>query len=99
MSRLLRFLNFLWTRKSWLATIFFIVVVGFLDSNSFYNLFLLWQTNQRLKAEIALYERQYEEDTHSLLQLDASPQAVEKVARLNLLMKTDNEDVYVVVEE
>ena len=41
MQRFLRFLNLLWSGRCWLTTLFFIVVVGFVDHNSFLNLFFL----------------------------------------------------------
>ena len=92
MQRFLRFLNLLWSGRCWLTTLFFIVVVGFVDHNSFLNLFFL-------QEEIAYYEQKYAEDSKALRLLNTSAEAVEKVARVNLLMKNDNEDVYVVVEE
>lgn len=99
MQRFLRFLNLLWSGRCWLTTLFFLVVVGFVDHNSFLNLFFLLQKNSELKEEIAYYEQQYAEDSKALRLLNTSAEAVEKVARVNLLMKNDNEDVYVVVEE
>ena len=56
MQRFLRFLNLLWSGRCWLTTLFFIVVVGFVDHNSFLNLFFLLQKNSELKEEIAYYE-------------------------------------------
>lgn len=99
MQRFFRLINVLWSGRSWLVTIFFVVVVGFLDQNSFLNLFFLLQKNSELKDEIAHYAQQYADDSKALRLLDTSEEAVEKVARVNLLMKNDNEDIYVVVEE
>ena len=48
---------------------------------------------------VAQYHKEYEHDTRELRMLETSAAAVEKVARVNLLMKNENEDVYVVVEE
>ena len=79
--------------------VFFVVVVGFVDETSFLHLFQLTQKNSELRQEIAQYEAQFAADSVAVHQLLTSQEAVEKVARVNLLMKTDNEDVYVVVEE
>ncbi|MDO5075380.1 MAG: septum formation initiator family protein [Bacteroidales bacterium] len=99
MSRFLSLLAHLWQFRSLIAFLFFVVTVGFLDENSFYNYYRLWSKNKELTAEIKQYEKQYEADTRALHQMATSPEAVEKVARVNLLMKTSNEDIYVVVEE
>lgn len=88
-----------WRSRSWLATLFFILTAGFLDEFSLMNLVKLLSKNADLRAEIRHYEQQYEHDRRTLRQLANSPEAVEKVARVNLLMKTANEDIYVVVEE
>lgn len=84
-------------RQKYLITLlFFIVIVGFVAPNSFYSLHLHRLENNRLKAEIASYERIYEADTKALKELETSPEAVERVARVNLFMKTADEDVYVI---
>lgn len=99
MARISRFLNLLFRARIALLTGFFVLVVGFLDDRSFYHLFLLMQENSSLRQEIAAYESQYAADAQALRMLATSQEAVEKVARVNLLMKTANEDIYVVVEE
>ena len=48
-----------------------------------------------LQDEISNYEDQYERDTKTLLELDSSPKAIEKVARERYFMKKPNEDVYI----
>lgn len=82
--------KYLWT------IILFIVIVGFLDTNSFWHHYELRQQNNELREEIAAYEEKYEADTRELQELENSPEAVERVARVNLYMKTDDEDVYVI---
>lgn len=99
MSRFLSFLYYLWQYRTWLATLIFVLSVGLLNQYSFLNLYRLWQENEDLRAEITKYEQEYEADTYALRQMATSPEAVEKVARINLLMKASNEDIYVVVEE
>lgn len=95
----LKILNRFWQHRSLLATLFFIVTVGFLDQYSVLNLVQLLSKNADLKAEIHRHKEEYEAATRALRQMETSPEAVEKVARVNLLMKTANEDIYVVVEE
>jgi cell division protein FtsB len=77
------------------AIILFITIVGFLDPNSFYNIYLQRQEISNLKSEIQDYQVRYRKDTHTLKQLDANPQAMEKIARERYFMKKSNEDIYV----
>ena len=84
-------------RQKYLWTILaFISIVGFLDPNSFLRLFELRRQNAALRAEIAEYEDRYNADTKALHDLMNNPEAVERVARVNLNMKTADEDVYVI---
>ena len=84
-------------RQKYLWTILaFIAIVGFLDPNSFWRLFELRRQNAALRAEIAEYESRYNADTQALHDLMNNPEAVERVARVNLNMKTADEDVYVI---
>ena len=84
-------------RQKYLWTILaFIAIVGFLDPNSFWRLFELRRQNAALRAEIAQYEDRYNADTQALHDLMNNPEAVERVARVNLNMKTADEDVYVI---
>ena len=84
-------------RQKYLWTILaFIAIVGFLDPNSFLRLFELRRQNAALRAEIAEYEARYNADTQALNDLMNNPEAVERVARVNLYMKTADEDVYVI---
>lgn len=96
MSKPFLFLNFLWGRRSLCATVFFVLVVGFFDENSFMNLYNQKQENAKLRAEIAYYEEQYTQTSERLQQLESSPAAVEELARVSLLMKSEDEDVYIV---
>ena len=84
-------------RQKYLWTILaFIAIVGFLDPNSFWRLFELRRQNAALRAEIAEYESRYNADTQALNDLMNNPEAVERVARVNLYLKTAEEDVYVI---
>ncbi|MBO5134037.1 MAG: septum formation initiator family protein [Bacteroidaceae bacterium] len=84
-----------WRHKYFWATVLFIVILGFLDPNSLLQRYRLYQQNQALREEIAFYEEKYQRDTRELQELETNPEAVEKVARVHLFMKTENEDVYI----
>lgn len=82
--------KYLWT------IVFFIAVVGFIAPNSFWALHQLRSQNANLRNKIEVYEARYEAYTKAIHELETSPEAVERVARVNLYMKTANEDVYVI---
>lgn len=98
MSKAFNILQFFWGRRSLLAIVFFVAIVGVFDDNSVMNLLAQWKKNAELKAEIAHYEEAYNESQSRLERLSSSQEAVEEVARVNLLMKSNDEDVYVVEE-
>lgn len=84
-------------RQKYIWTIVaFVALVGFIDPNSFYQSYLLEQQNDELRMQISEYKERYENDTRELNDLQRNPEAVERVARVNLQMKTADEDVYVV---
>lgn len=84
-------------RQKYIWTIVaFVALVGFIDPNSFYQSYLLEQQNDELRMQISEYKERYENDTRELNDLQRNPEAVERVARVNLQMKTADEEVYVV---
>ena len=84
-------------RQKYLWTILaFVALTGFIDPNSYYHRFELAKQNDELRDQIKMYEDRYKADTKALFELERSPEAVERVARVNLYMKTADEDVYVV---
>lgn len=84
-------------RQKYLWTIIaFVVLAGFLDPNSYWHCYQLRLQNEELVEQIKEYEARYAADTQELNELVTSPEAVERVARVNLYMKTAEEDVYVI---
>lgn len=79
-------------------TIFFVLLICFIDENSLLRRWRLIRQNNELQEQILRYEKEYADANAELKQLDNSPEAVERVARVNLLMKTSDEDVYVIEE-
>lgn len=82
--------KYLWT------IVAFIVLVGFVDSNSLWRLYEMRRENAQLREQIKQYEQLYHDDTRELYQLQHSQQAIEGVARVKLYMKRTDEDVYVI---
>lgn len=77
----------------------FILVVGFLDENSFWNRYQHKQEIRELHDDIRRYTEQYERDTRELNKLETDPEAIRKIARERYYMKKECEDVYVFVDE
>ncbi len=94
-KKLKKITGYIWRHKYLWTTLIFLVIVGFVDANSFWNRYELARHNRQLREEIARFEAQYERETRELDELNSNPEAVEQVARVRLFMKTADEDVYV----
>ena len=98
MSKIYSVWDFIRRHKYLVVVIFFGVMVGFVDENSF------WERRQRiqeinaLKAEMRGYQNQFDRDTKALEALDNNKEEVVRVARERYLMKYPDEDVYVVMD-
>lgn len=99
MSNFRNVLQRIWQYRFGVLLLFFFIVAGFIGEYSFYQYWSLKRQNMELAERIDQYQKEFQSDTRELHQLETSIEAVEKVARVNLLMKSENEDVYVVVEE
>ena len=99
MSNFRNALQRIWQYRFGVLLLFFFIVAGFIGEYSFYQYWSLKRQNMELAERIDQYQKEFQGDTRELHQLETSIEAVEKVARVNLLMKSENEDVYVVVEE
>lgn len=73
----------------------FVVVVGFVDDNSFMNRQERIEEIERLQEEIAVLKNQYEEDTRKLNNLTDYDNVV-RLAREKYLMKRPDEDIFII---
>ena len=79
-----------------MVVVFFIVlIVGFIDDNSFMHRFDRRRMSQ-LSNEIEAYKAQYEEADRCLREMDENPKAIEKMARERYFMKRPGEDIFVI---
>ena len=76
-----------------------IVVVGFVDDNSFVQRVKYDMEIEDLKEQIAQYHKVHETDAKALRELKHNPRAIEKIAREKYFMKTDDEDVFVLSDD
>ena len=66
-----------------------VVIVGFLDDNSFWSHFKNMQRINELQEETEKYNAD----------LDRNPKAIEKIARERYFMKADDEDIFVLSDD
>lgn len=95
MSKILTIWNIIRTQKYLIVTLVFAVYIGFIDDNSLINRFSNKREISRLRAEIEKYQKEYDESTERLKELQSNPEVIEKIARENYLMKKPNEDIFV----
>lgn len=91
--------NFVCRRKYLITIVAFVVIVGFLDENSFVRRLGYANEISRLNSEIDKYRAEYEENTERLNELAVDSGAIERIAREKYLMKKPNEDIYVFEED
>ncbi len=76
-----------------------VVIVGFLDDNSFWNHFKNMQRINELQEETEKYNADYRRDQARIRELDRNPKAMEKIARERYFMKADDEDIFVLSDD
>ena len=85
--------------KYLIAFLIFLVWVMVFDRNSLIDRVKYMRTLSELKAEKEYYLQKYEEDSRRLNELRTDDANLEKFAREQYLMKRENEDVFVIIEE
>lgn len=96
MSKIHSIIGFLQSHKIIIVLLIFVLLVGFIDSNSIMNRRKTWDSIKSLKIEIASYNREFESDSKKLNELKNNSQRVVEVARENYYMTRPNEDLYIV---
>lgn len=96
-------LNFIWRlighNKYWIVTIVGVVIVGFVDDNSFMKRAEYEMEIRDLKEQIDKYRTQYAHDEALLKDMRRNSEAVTRIAREKYFMKMDDEDVFVIRED
>lgn len=85
--------------KYLLTLVLFVAITGFLDTNSYIKRRQLCAANDSLRAQIAYYEACCKRDSTRLKQLQNNPNKLVRVAREDYLMKSADEDIYIIIEE
>jgi cell division protein FtsB len=79
------------------TTLIFIVWLSFFDKNDFISEYSYRQQLKSLKKDEKYYLDEIKDNKERLNELMSSPANLEKFAREKYLMKKDNEDVFVIV--
>lgn len=98
-KKLLTVWNILARYKYVIVIVVGIVVVGFVDDNSFVQRVKYDMQIEDLKEQIDQYNKIHEKDAKALRELKHNPRAIEKIAREKYFMKTDDEDVFVLSDD
>ena len=96
--RIKKFLGY-FRNKYFTASVLFLAWICFFDRNDLISEFKLVFKINKLKAERAYYQKQTDIAREDLKELQTNPANLEKFAREKYLMKKDNEDVYVIVDQ
>jgi cell division protein FtsB len=82
-----------------IAGMFFLFWMIFLDSNDLYTQYKLSSQLKSLESEKEFYQEKIEEVRNERQQLLSDTETLEKFAREKYLMKKETEDLFVIVEE
>lgn len=95
MNKMLHFLN----NKYALTIIVFGVWMLFFDNNNFIAQVRLNRTHHELEMEKQYYISEIEKDRQATFELMTDTLTLEKFGREQYLMKRENEDIYLIVDE
>jgi cell division protein DivIC len=99
MQPVLQFLTRL-TSNFYLGTsLLFLVWITFFDGNDLVTLFSNQMKLRETEAEIGYYKDQIEKVRKEQVRLQGNPDALERFARERFLMKKDDEEVFIFLEE
>lgn len=99
MKHLQKIWLFIRRHKYAVVSVVFLLIIGVLDENSLLRRASHHQEISSLKNEIERYTKEYEESTKRLEELNNNPEAIEKIARERYMMKTKDEDVFIMEED
>lgn len=87
------------SNRYFIATAFFLFWLAFFDNNSLIVQHSLSSQLKGMEKEMDFYETEIEKYEQTIRELNGDAASLEKFAREKYLMKKDNEDIFVVVEQ
>lgn len=94
-----RFVSIFWKFKYVITTAAFLVWMGFFDRQNYFYKAKLDREMETLVQDTLFYHNEISENTRRLNELNGDRAALEKLGREKYLMKKDDEDVFVIVNE
>jgi len=82
-----------------IAAVLFLIWLAFFDQNNLVERLQNKKELRQLKEDKVYYQEKIKENAERLKELKTNKDNLEKFAREQYLMKRDNEDVFVIVEE
>lgn len=95
MNRLLAILR----NKYAITSTLFVLWMLFFDRNDLMSQYQYWNQLKKLEAEKEFYSKEIEKTRRDLDELNTDPAMLEKFAREKYLMKKENEDIFVIINE
>lgn len=92
-------LRILWKFKYVAVAVFFVVWMVFFDKQNYFYRARLDREAEALVKDTLFYAQEIEENTKRLEELNGDKAALEKLGREKYLMKKDDEDIFVIVNE
>ncbi len=80
------------------VTFLFLLIIGVVDENSLLSRYHNLKQIREMRAEIRKYKEKYEYDTERLNEMNTQPEAVKRIAREQYFMKTEDEDIFVIMD-
>lgn len=96
---MLKRILYLAKNKFIIASVAFGVWMLFFDSNDLASQLHYSKQRNNLKEEKLFYEKEIAEVEKKMEELSSDPKKLEKFAREKYLMKKENEDLYIIIEE
>jgi cell division protein FtsB len=89
-----------WIRNKYtITTLAFLIWLAFFDRNDLYSQYTYRQQLKGLEVDRDYYRAEIEKNKHDMEELMSDPDHLEKYARERYLMKRDNEDIFLIVED
>ena len=85
--------------KYFISVAVIIVWVCFFDKNDLLSQYQLSQKLKQLRTEEKYYQDEIEKNKNDMNELRNNPASLEKFAREKYLMKKDNEEIFVIVQD
>lgn len=89
-----------WIRNRYtITTLIFLIWLAFFDRNDLYSQYTYRQQLKNLEVDRDYYRAEIEKNKSYMKELMSDPEHLEKYARERYLMKRDNEDIFLIVED